>query len=220
MARLKQINFGLLANAKDFLRQAVESLAWKDTGDDHSRLKHAISDVANAIELLLKEKLRQKNPALIWEKQAPQPGSHVHTVTAKTAISRLNMNGVNLLEEDCVFLESLRTTRNQIAHYEWAASEPDARDLLGHALSFAFAFGKDQLGTDLSQDFKQDDTWRVLVHDMHPFVRAYGSRIQARLNRQGKHPVCCDTCGELTVPASTGYCELCGGRQEADEHDL
>src|SRR6266481_4031605 len=49
------IQFDLLTNARDSLRQAVNLLAWKDIRSDQARLKHAITNAAHSIELLLKE---------------------------------------------------------------------------------------------------------------------------------------------------------------------
>lgn len=59
MRQSNPIKFDLLANAKGSLRQAVELMAWKEVGDDHGRLKHAIGHAAHAVELLLKDRLRR-----------------------------------------------------------------------------------------------------------------------------------------------------------------
>ena len=64
MSPAPHIQFDLLANARDSLRQAVELLAWKDIRSDHAGLKHASTNAAHSIELLLKEPLRQVNPLL------------------------------------------------------------------------------------------------------------------------------------------------------------
>jgi len=216
LAKPKPIKFDLLGNAKDSLRQAVELLAWEGLGDQHSRLKHAISSSAHAIELLLKEKLRQSNPALIWQNVDKYPSLEAQTVTVDTAISRLKrIAGVTLSAQDIDHIRSLRKTRNAIEHYEWSATEAEARVIVGNALSFAFIFGKDELGVDLSIDFKQDDTWRVLIENLCEFSRAHAARIEAQLKKQGKHTMYCDSCGESTV--ASGSCELCGHWQEADD---
>jgi hypothetical protein len=218
MAKSKQIKFDLLTNAKDSLRQAVELLAWKDMGDHHARLKHAITSAVHAIELLLKEKLRRTNPAFIWENVDKYPSLEARTVTVDTAISRLKkIAGVSLSDADAEHIKSLRKTRNAIEHYEWSATESEARIIVGNALSFAFSFGKDELGVDLSDYFKQDDTWRMLIDDLYEFARAHGTRIETQLQQQGKHPVCCDSCGEVTVPLFGGSCELCGHWQDVND---
>lgn len=211
MTSPRQIRFDLLGNARDSIRQAVELLAWKDIGDEHSRLKHAIVGVAHAIELLLKEKLRQTHPAFVWENVDKYPSLDARTVTVDTAVSCLRwMCGVRFSDQDATNVGALRKTRNAIEHYEWSASESEAKTIIGNALSFVFAFSKEELGYDLSAEFKKDDTWRVLIDELYQFARAHGARIEARLQREGAYPVCCDSCGKLAVPSFGGACELCG----------
>jgi len=212
------IQFGLLTNAKDSLRQAVELLVWKDIGTDHSRLKHAITNAAHSIELLLKERLRKINPAFVWESVDKYPSLEARTVTVDTAISRLkNIGGITFSEKDEKNLRSLRMTRNAIEHYEWHATEKEAKIIVGNALSFAFSFAIDHLDTDLAADFKQDDTWSSLIDELYDFVHAHGARIEAKLREKGEYPSCCDACGELTVPMRGGSCELCGHWQAVDD---
>lgn len=212
------IKFDLLKNAADSLRQAVHLLAWKDIGDDHGRLKHAITSASHAIELLLKERLRRVNAAFIWENVDKYPSLEARTVTVDTAISRLTkIADVELSVHDIENLRSLRKTRNAIEHYEWSATESEARIIVGNALSFAFDFGQSELGIDLSEEFKKDDTWKVLINDLCEFARAHGARIEARLQRDGEHSTCCYSCGELTLPLFGGSCELCGHWQEAGD---
>src|SRR5579863_7296161 len=93
------IHFDLLSNARDSIRQAVELLGWQaaseNVGTEHSRLKRAIVFAAHGIELLLKEKLRQVNPAFVWENVDKYPSLEARTVTTDVAISRLkNICGI------------------------------------------------------------------------------------------------------------------------------
>lgn len=218
MSRPPHIQFDLLGNARDSLRQAVELLAWKDIGSDHARLKHSITNAAHSIELLLKERLRQVNPAFIWENVDKFPSLEARTVTVDTAISRLKkIGGVRFSEDDEKDLRSLRTTRNAIEHHEWRTTEKEAKVIVGKALSFAFSFAAEHLGTDLAADFKHDDTWRSLIEELYDFVRAHGARLEAKLRDKGEYPSCCNACGELTVPMRGGSCELCGHWQDVEE---
>lgn len=218
MRTSKSIEFDLLNNAKDSLRQAVELIAIREIGSDHACLKHAITASAHCIELLLKERLCRLNPAFVWDNIDKYPSLEARTVTATTAISRLkSVGGLQFSENDERSLKSLRTTRNAIEHYEWRASEKEAKIIVGHALSFAIGFAQDELGTDLSEDFKSDDTWAMLLNELYEFARAHGSRLEARLRCKGEYPTCCDECGELTVPTWGGSCELCGHWQSVDE---
>lgn len=213
-----QIQFDLLANARDSLRQAVELLAWKDIKSDHARLKHSITNADHSIELLLKERLYRINPAFVWENVDKYPNLEANTVNVNTAISRLkNIGAVMFSEKDENNIRSLRKTRNAIEHYEWRTTEKEAKVIVGNALSFAFSFAAEQLGIDLAADFKQDDTWRSLIEELYDFVRVHGARLEAKLRENGEYPSCCDACGELTVPMRGGSCELCGHWQVVDD---
>ena len=176
----KPIVFDLMTNAADSLRQAVELLALKESGTDHTRLKHAITNAAHCVELLLKERLRRINPAFVWENVDRYPSLEARTVTVNTAISRLkNVGGLVFSPNDERTLKSLRTTRNAIEHYEWRASEKEARTIVGHALSFAFGFARKELSVDLSESFKQDDTWSMFRDELYEFAQIHGARIEA-----------------------------------------
>jgi sugar phosphate isomerase/epimerase len=154
----------------------------------------------------------------VWDNVDKYPSLEARTVTAATAISRLkSIGGVQFLEADERSLRSLRATRNAIEHYEWRASEKEAKIIVGHSLSFAIGFAQDQLGTDLSEEFKSDDTWAMLLNELYDFARAHGIRLEARLRANEGYPSCCEECGELTVPTWGGSCELCGHWQSVDE---
>ena len=216
--RKKKINFDLLSNADDSIRQTVELLAWEqDSGDrkaKHSRLKRAIMFSAHSIELLLKEKLRQANPAFVWENVDKYPSLDARTVTVDTAISRLNrICGVTLSSDDATTLRSLRSTRNAIEHYEWNTTEYEARLIIGAALSFAFSFAREQLNVDLTKQFQKDATWEQLLSELSEFHRAYKDRLETRLKAHGVFTVDCDRCGASTVTPG-GSCELCGHWQD------
>lgn len=214
----KNIEFDLLKNAKDSLRQAVELIATREIGSDHARLKHSITASAHCIELLLKERLRRIDSALVWEKVNKYPSLEARTVTVDTAISRLkSLGSVQFSANDERNLKSLRATRNAIEHYEWRMSEKEAKIIVGHALSFAFGFAHDELGIDLSGEFKSDDTWTMLLDELYEFAKAHSARLEGRFRANGEYPSCCDECGNLTAPMQGGSCELCGHWQSVEE---
>ncbi len=133
------------------------------------------------------------------------------TVTVDTAIARLRqIGGVTISDDEARILKSLRKTRNAIAHYEWHTTEKEAREIFGHALSFALSFSRRELAIDLSEQFKDDDTWTMLCNESREFAHAYAARIEERLRADGQHPQPCENCGENTIPFWGGSCELCG----------
>jgi hypothetical protein len=209
----RKIQFDLLTNARDSLRQSIELIAWNDDfgPTDHARLKHAIINAAHSIELFLKERLRQVHPAFVWEKVDEYPKLDKRTVTVDTAVSRLRtIAAVDISEDDERNLKSLRMTRNAIEHYEWTTTEKEAKIIIGNELSFALTFAREHLGTNLERDFKQDDTWRELLRQLNEFTRAHGRRIAARYEKEGKFTIVCDECEGDSVPWDGGSCELCG----------
>jgi hypothetical protein len=208
------IKFDLLANARDSLRRAVDLLAWDDFNSRPAQLKHAITNASHAIELLLKERLRKEHPAFVWQNVDKYPNLEAFTVSAETAVIRLRaVCDLKLSKADSHALVALRSTRNAIEHYEWHTTEGEARIIVGNALSFAFSFATDHLNIDLSQDFKKDDTWRLLVEQADEFRKAHGERV--KLAGPEVHLVSCDQCGEETVTA-LGSCLLCGHWQTLD----
>jgi hypothetical protein len=214
----RKIQFDLLANARDSLRQSIDLIAWKDGPTDHARLKHAIISAAHSIELLLKERLRQVHPAFVWEKVDEYPKLDKRTVTVDTAISRLRtIAAVDISKDDERNLKSLRMTRNAIEHYEWTTTEKEAKILVGNALSFALTFAAENLGTNLEGDFKRDDTWRELLRELSEFTHVHGQRIAARHRREGSFTIYCDECEVESVPSGGGSCELCGHWQVDDD---
>jgi hypothetical protein len=211
VSKRSDIQFRLLDNARDSLRHSVELLAWGDIGDKHAQLKHAITNSAQAVELLIKERLRLIHPAFVWENVEKYPSLGARTVNVSSAIIRLErIGGVRLSESDKNNLTSLRATRNAIEHYEWSTSEQEAKLIVGNALSFAFAFADRELGIDLAQEFKKDDTWRAFLEELAEFVRAHGKRIAENLRETGNYPEYCVQCEEYTVADQGGSCELCG----------
>ena len=126
------------------------------------------------------------------------------------------IGNVTISGEDERILKSLRITRNAIEHFEWHTSENEARVIVGNGLSFAFTFAKDELGVELADLFREDDTWKLFLTSLHEFARAHGARQEARLIAYGELPMPCDECGETTVPLSGGSCLLCGHWQRIE----
>jgi hypothetical protein len=212
-----QIHFDLVSNARDSIRQAVQLLAWEElerTSDEHSRLKRAIMFSHHSIELLLKEKLRQVNPALVWEKVDEYPSLSARTVTSDRAISRLkSICGVAFSAADESNLHSLRLTRNRIEHYEWEMEEKHAKVIVGTALSFAFSFAIEHLNVDLAKEFKEGGTWKQLLDELWEFGQAHTQRLEVQLRNKGMFTLECDECGASAVTEG-GTCEVCGHWQD------
>lgn len=205
------IEFTLLQNALDSISRAVELLAWKDIANDDSRLKQAILLTAQACELLLKERLRRVHPALIWEDVDKYPRLDARTVGVERAVSRLKqIGGIVLDADDLKIVTSLRNTRNAVEHFAWKTTREEANAIVGKALSFAIDFAEKQLDTNISCNFRSDDTWDQLLTQHDDFARNHGGRIASGMKAVGKLVQECSFCNAMTQDLTTGACSLCG----------
>ncbi len=216
----KPIEFDLIGNAKDSFRQAIELLAHGEIGTDHARFKHAIVSSAHCIELMLKERLRLIHPAFIWERVEAYPQLTAKTVTVDQAVLRLkNIGSVVFSPDDDEIIKAVRATRNAIEHYEWRTSEDEAKVIIGNAVSFVLVFAERELGIDLAEQFKHDDTWRTFIAELFEFVVAHGKRMERAFAAADTPAIPCDMCGSVTVSLGSETCYVCGHWQSTDSSD-
>jgi hypothetical protein len=214
----ESVSFGLVGNATDSFRQAVELWAFEDSVPEPSVLKHSILAAAHCVELLLKERLRQVHPAFVWENVDRYPNLDARTVTSAGAVSRLEaVAGLQISAADQQLLKDLRVTRNAIEHYEWTASQREARHIVASALSFACDFALAELDLDLAAQHKGDDTWRELISRLDEFAVDHSARVERRLRDRGEAALVCEECGAEAVTFSGGSCLVCGHWQEPDD---
>ncbi|MBI5462946.1 MAG: hypothetical protein HY941_12245 [Gammaproteobacteria bacterium] len=207
-----KIEFDLLSNAIDSIQQAIDLLAWRDEPGDARRLKQAVLAIAHGVELLLKERIRQVHPVLVWENVDKFPSLSARTVTVDTTLSRLEkIGGLRINEADCEMIRSLRDTRNAIEHYSWSTTKAEAEQIVGKSLGFALHFAKDQLSYDFfGYHTRKDDTFHVLLGGNSKFTEAFRERYEQRVGMEGRFKRMCNFCHALAVNPSTGACELCG----------
>jgi hypothetical protein len=214
------LQFDLLNNAKDSLRHAVHLLAWDDATPSN-KYKQAILNAFHCSELLLKERLRQINPALIWENIDKYPSLGARTVTVEKAISRLEAIGnVTIENRDKETLLACRNLRNAIQHFEFVIPEKEAKVILGKVLSFVFSFASSELRVDLDEYFKDDDTWLMFVEQFYEFPRDHRPRISELMINIGGPVGSCSYCGQDTVDLIFERCRLCGNSYEPDEEEF
>jgi hypothetical protein len=170
--------------------------------------------------LLLKERLRQINPAFVWENIDKYPSLSARTVTLEKALSRLeSIGGIQIEEKDKKALMACRNMRNAIQHFEFEITEKEAKVMIGKTLSFIFSFDSSELKIDLEEDFKEDDTWILLVEGLYEFANEHGPRISSRLIELGGPVGSCSYCGQDTVDLIWERCSLCGQSYEPDEDE-
>lgn len=102
---------GLMENAYDFLNESLRNASLAD--DDPRKWKFAVINAAQAIELLLKERLRREHSLLVYT-QVDKPR---HTVAIDLALQRLESCGVELDEEDIARVRRAKDIRNNLIHF-------------------------------------------------------------------------------------------------------
>jgi hypothetical protein len=124
-------------NAIDSLRIGMEFFL-KETS--YSSRKHAILTVFHAIELLLKERLAQTNPILIYKNIDAKITDDAMTVGVREALARLENLGLGIPDEQKEIIENLQRVRNRIEHHRYDHNHKEDNAVVGAALKFILYF--------------------------------------------------------------------------------
>src|SRR4029077_19459446 len=95
-------------NALDSLRIGMEFFLKQD---GYSSRKHAILTIFHAIELMLKERLAQTNPILIYKNIDAKITVDAMTVSVREAMTRLENLGLGIPDEEKETIENIQRIR-------------------------------------------------------------------------------------------------------------
>src|SRR5687767_14576323 len=110
---MKQLEMDLIDNAYDFVNESLR--AAKRASRKARAWKFAIVHIVQAIELLLKERLRQEHPVLIYENVDRQK----NTVSLAQAVSRITEAlAIPLTQKELTAIDKARRWRDRMIHYE------------------------------------------------------------------------------------------------------
>jgi hypothetical protein len=123
-------------NAIDSLRVGMEFFVRER---NYSSRKHAILTLFHAIELLLKERLTQTSPILIYKNIDTKITDDAQTVGVREALTRLENLGLGLPAYAKKTIESVQKVRNRIEHHTYDHSEEDEA-IIGELLKFIMYF--------------------------------------------------------------------------------
>jgi hypothetical protein len=124
-------------NAIDSLRIGMEFFLKED---GYSSRKHAILTVFHAIELLLKERLAQTNPLLIYKNIDAKITHDAMTVGAREALTRLENLGLGIPAEEKRTIENIQRVRNRIEHHRYDHNEKEDDGVIASSLKFILYF--------------------------------------------------------------------------------
>jgi hypothetical protein len=213
MSKSKFYVLGLMDNAKDSLDHAIEHLT-ASTSPSGKDIKRVILDVSQVVELILKEKVRQIHPVLIWENVDKYPSRSEQMIGTEKAIARLSaIGGVPFSEEFKKTIRLCRKLRNSIEHYEVEFELNEARIIIGRILSFVFSFTKTHLGVDWEKESRADGRWKALL-SLAEFYDVHCNEIEERLSAANISVCECPSCRAMTFVENASQCELCGHYEE------
>jgi hypothetical protein len=198
----------LLENSHSFLSEALAKAVAAE--GDPSQWKFAIFNLAQAIELSLKERLRREHRLLVFQ----NVDKREQTVNLRSAVLRLR-DGCNLplSQADVDTINSAAEWRNQIVHSEFSLNtaelKPAFAKLTGFIADFHGRFLDDKLKGAIPEKL-----WLEAVS-----IQEYGEelfrRANERLAREKIHPSnvwACLKCGwkAFVIQDQKNRCYVCG----------
>ena len=168
MAKGNMLTLDLLSNAMDSIVHGLEH--YVEGLNSATNYKFAILHIAQGIELILKERLRQEHWVLIYDKVEKPNKSR--TIDFETAVARLQSICKLSLDKYIDGLRGLRNARHEIEHYKVSLSEKEAAMLIGSNIPFLIEFLEDELKTTLQEHIRDEETWQELLLIESVFAKA------------------------------------------------
>jgi hypothetical protein len=163
---MKHLEMDLLENAYDFLNESFR--AARRARQQGRAWKFAIVNLVQAIELLLKERLRREHEALIYE----NVDKRRNTVSLGQAVMRLDGLGIALTPRERNAIEKARTWRDRITHHEFQLPVYEAKAVYSRLFEFATTFHSEHLGGELHAYVEQTH-WKKEAELMEFFQREF-----------------------------------------------
>jgi hypothetical protein len=133
----KEVASPIYENAIDSLRIGMEFFLKED---GYSSRKHAILTVFHAIELLLKDRLAETNPILIYKNIDARITDDAMTVGVREAFTRLENLGIGVPDEEKKTIENIQRVRNRIEHHRYDNNEKEDDAIIAASLKFILFF--------------------------------------------------------------------------------
>jgi hypothetical protein len=196
----------LLGSAQEFLSEALRDFAG-------GRLNFAIVHAVTALELVLKERLRLVNPALVFRNIDSQALGNENTVSLGRIPQRLENLGLPLGREQARLIRRIAGWRHEIVHHMPTFDSSHARRQLPLLLDFIAGYLRRELATPLEDFLPRElfptasqllDDWRTAVDAAREKAAAAGDVLP--LSR-------CPRCGGIEVVCQatdcSAHCHLC-----------
>lgn len=173
-------------------------------------IKHAILNIYNSIELLLKEQLAKIHPIFIYIDINKKITDDSKTVGLAEILVRMENLDIPLTREQATALQDLQKIRNRIEHHQFEKSEKH-KIFVGKALKFLLEYLPNINGDKLEEIIDDEDNYRTVIDA----ILSYEERIRKALvdaRVEAYEIVICPYCEEDTLAIETSrgnYCFFC-----------
>ncbi len=199
----------LINNSISYFREALAKAQVEDAGTD--QWKFAIINVAQAMELAMKEFLRRIHPAFIYE----SVDKRERTVNVRTALNRMTDTEIGKLtisEAERKKIEKAFELRNELTHFEFNHEHDHIELKFAEIFSFLIFFYRRYLGIGTSEFIDDEQYGRVLG-----LVKAR-QELLARAKEyaaaaEGDRWIC-PQCDEATFVVDEEQCSFCQHKEE------
>jgi hypothetical protein len=200
----------LLTNANSYIEEALTKS--KQALKNEHEWKYAILNIVQAIELVLKERLRKEYPALIFE-NIDKP---INTVSLEKAVDRLiKIVGLNISDEDIHNIRLAKEWRNALTHYECEYDISTMKIVFVKLFAFYKDFNEKNLGRTI-QDFLTKDLWEDILQ-YYDYSKEMGKRALAIIKeKKYRRVLYCNICFEETFITDNeiNTCLTCGHKEK------
>ena len=211
----RMLKLTLLDNCYSFLEEALRRAL--EAEENPKEWKFAIFNICQAIELFLKEQLKQEHPALVHRSVDKADG---RTVTLEQAMGRLTLwCRVRLSKSDIESIKRVAKWRNEIVHSEFTVDPVQLKAAFSRLVGFLSEFHERIMDEHL-KDVVGDSLWDKTVA-----IQKYGEELFERAKRRfadesvdPENIYVCPKCGYAAFVALQDdhycRCSVCGNNEE------
>jgi|TARA_R110002167_G_scaffold184717_1_gene385181 hypothetical protein len=207
--------FTLIENAYDSLKHAVSHIK-HDKEAKPEDWKRVILDISHAIELLLKEYLRNIHPAFIVKDidKYTKKSNDFQTIGFDLCLKRMsNIANISFSDNEIKSIKLAKDKRNQIQHYEFKIDPIGSRSLVGELLLFIFDFSLKYLKINLHESYLNYEERRTL-EDCTDFYKKLIDEAHESIEANHLSVITCIQCYNDTFSVDDGKCLVCHYQEE------
>ena len=212
---MQNLKMTLLENSTSFFVESVSKAVAAET--EQKEWKFATLLLVQAIETVLKERLRRENEVFVYS-NIDKPK---HTVDIALSLDRLHrICNLKLNEKDISSIKTASEIRNQIVHFKFDLSLDQIKSVFTKLVEFYTSFCEEHLGTEIKHYLPSDLRNKLL--NLETYVSELLKRAEEKIERNEipeEYVWQCSACGNFTfiIEDAKNTCILCDHSEEVIE---